>query len=69
MTAAIIEQELFPVGGTLNTTLVVSLPNITDSGEICTTTKTSAKWCIFHAPTLERSAVIAFHGSLLAVGG
>jgi len=26
MTAAVIEQELFPVGGTLNTTLVVSLP-------------------------------------------
>ena len=60
---------MFLVGGTLNTTLVVSLPDITDSGESCTTTKTSAQWHTLHAPTLESSATIAFHGSLLAIGG
>ena len=69
MTAAVVEHELFLVGGTLNTTLVVSLPDILDSDESCTTTKTSAQWRTLHAPTLERSAAIAFHGSLLAVGG
>jgi len=47
----------------------VSLPDVIDSDESCTTTKTSAQWRTLHAPTLERSAAIAFHGSLLAVGG
>ena len=69
MTAAIVEHELFLVGGTLNTTLVVSLPDILDGDESCTTTKTFAQWRTLHAPTLERSAAIAFHGSLLPVGG
>ena len=62
VTSAIVQHELFLVGGTLTTTLAMSLP---DSSS-CTTTKT---WRTLTAPPLKRTAAITFHGALLAFGG
>ena len=65
VTTAIVQDELYLVGGTLTTTLVVSLPDLvsTDSAN------TAKSWRTLHAPPLERSAAITLHGALLAVGG
>jgi len=49
VTSAIVQHELFLVGGTLTTTLAMSLP---DSSS-CTTTKT---WNTLTAPPLKRTA-------------
>ena len=67
MTAAIVSQELYLLGGTLTTeALVVSLPEITSTSIY---PATSAKWRTLTAPPLESSAAISVHGSVLAVGG
>ena len=59
MTSAIVNQELYLLGGTLTTdTLVVSLPEITRSSVNSATTNRSAQWRKFPAPPLERSAAI-----------
>ena len=65
VTTAIVQDELYLVGGTLTTTLVVSLPDLvsTDSAN------TAKSWRTLLAPPLERSAAITLHGALLAVGG
>ena len=65
VTTAIVQDELYLVGGTLTTTLVVSLPDLvsTDSAN------TAKSWRTLHAPPLERSAAITLHGALLAIGG
>jgi len=69
MTCAVVQDELFLIGGTLTKkALVVSLPEIVHS-DFSSTTNTSAQWRTFPAPPLEDSAAITFHGSLLAVGG
>ena len=65
VTTAIVQDELYLVGGSLTTTLVVSLPDL-----VSTDSANSAKsWRTLHAPPLERSAAITLHGALLAVGG
>ena len=70
MTSAIVNQELYLLGGTLTTdTLVVSLPDITRSSVNSATTNRSAQWRTLPAPPLERSAAIAVHGSVVAIGG
>jgi len=62
MTSAIVNHELFLMGGTLTTgALTVSLPSAI--------TNTSTKWHSIHAPPLEGSAAIAASGSVLAIGG
>ena len=62
MTSAIVQDKLFLIGGSLTKqTLAVSLSVIT--------TKKSAQWQTLPPPQLEWSAAIAFHGSLLAIGG
>ena len=65
VTTAIVQDELYLVGGTLTTTLVVSLPDLvnTDSAN------TAKSWRTLSSPPLERSAAITLHGALLAVGG
>ena len=67
VTTAIVQDELYLVGGTLTTTLVVSLPDLvsTDSAN------TAKSWRTLPTPPLERSAAITctLHGALLAVGG
>ena len=65
VTTAIVQDELYLVGGSLTTTLVVSLPDLvsTDSAN------TAKSWRTLHAPPLERSAAITLHGALLAIGG
>ena len=65
VTTAIVQDELYLVGGSLTTTLVVSLPDLvsTDSAN------TAKSWRTLHAPPLESSAAITLHGALLAVGG
>ena len=65
VTTAIVQDELYLVGGSLTTTLVVSLPDLvsTDSAN------TSKSWRTLHAPPLRWSAAITLHGALLAVGG
>ena len=70
MTSAIVNQELYLLGGTLTTdTLVVSLPEITRSSVNSATTNRSAQWRTLPAPPLERSAAISVHGSVVAIGG
>ena len=70
MTSAIVNQELYLLGGTLTTdTLVVSLPKITRSSVNSATTNRSAQWRTLPAPPLKRSAAISVHGSLVAIGG
>ena len=70
MTSAIVNQELYLLGGTLTTeTLVVSLPEITQSSVNSATTNTSAQWRTLPAPPLKRSAAISVHGSVVAIGG
>ena len=67
MTAIIVNDELFLIGGSLTTNaLVVSLPDITRSSA---TANTSAQWRTFAVPPLESSAAIAYCGSVLAIGG
>ena len=65
VTTAIVQDELYLVGGTLTTTLVVSLPDLvsTDSAN------TAKSWRTLPSPPLESSAAITLHGALLAVGG
>ena len=65
VTTAIVQDELYLVGGSLTTTLVVSLPDLvsTDSAN------TAKSWRTLHAPPRKRSAAITLHGALLAVGG
>jgi len=65
VTTAILQDELYLVGGTLNKTLVANLPDIIHSS----TSATTKLWHTLPAPPLERSAAIAIHGALLAVGG
>ena len=65
VTTALIQDELYLVGGTLEQLLVVNLQDIIHSST-STTTKT---WRTLPAPPLERSAAITIHGALLAVGG
>jgi len=72
MASAIVNQELFLLGGSLTTvSLVVSLPDITRSSVHSTTTNRSVQWRSLPAPPLERSAAMSLraHGSLLAIGG
>ena len=70
MTSAIVNQELFLLGGTLTTeALVVSLPDITRSSVHSATTNKSAQWRTLPAPPLEDSAAISLCGSVLAIGG
>ena len=70
MTSAIVNQELYLLGGTLTTeTLVVSLPEITRSSVNSATTNTSAEWRTLPSPPLKRSAAISVHGSVVAIGG
>jgi len=65
VTTAILQDELYLVGGTLNKTLVANLPDIIHSS----TSATTKPWRTLPAPPLERSAAITIHGALLAVGG
>lgn len=70
MTSAIIQDELFLLGGTLTTeAFVVSLPNIMHTNASSATTKTSNQWRTLLPPPLEWSTAIALQGSLLAIGG
>ena len=70
MTSAIVNQELFLLGGTLTTeSLVVSLPDITQSSVHSATTNKSVQWRTLPAPPLKDSAAISLCGSLLAIGG
>jgi len=72
MASAIVNQELFLLGGSLTTvSLVVSLPDITRSSVHSTTTNRSVQWRSLPAPPLERSAAMSLraHGSVLAIGG
>ena len=65
VTAAIVQDELFLVGGTLTTqTLAVSLPDLTQSGA-----NSTVPWRTLSAPPLEFSAAINLRGALLAIGG
>ena len=65
VTTAILQDELYLVGGTLNKTLVANLPDIIHSS----TSATTKPWRTLPAPPLERSAAITVHGALLAVAG
>ena len=65
VTTAILQDELYLVGGTLNKTLVANLPDIIHSS----TSATTKPWRTLPAPPLERSAAITVHGALLAVSG
>ena len=68
MTSALVNQELFLLGGTLtSTSLVVSLPNLTQSSVHSATTNGSTHK--IPSPPLERSAAISLCGSVLAIGG
>ena len=70
ITSAIVNQELYLLGGTLTTdTLVVSLPEITRSSVNSATTNRSAQWRKLPTPPLESSAAISVHGSVVAIGG
>ena len=70
MTSALVNQELFLLGGTLTSeSLVVSLPDITQSSVNSNTTNRSAQWHTICAPPLEKSAAISLRGSILAIGG
>ena len=70
MTAAIVNQELYLLGGALTTeTLVVSLPKITSTSVHPATTNTSAQWRTLPAPPLESSAAISIQESVVAIGG
>ena len=70
MTSAIVNQELFLLGGTLTMeALVVSLPDITRSSVHSATTNRSAQWRTLPAPPLEQSAAISLCGAVLAIGG
>ena len=70
MTSAIVNQELYLLGGTLTTdTLVVSLPEITRSSVNSATTNRSAQWRKLPAPPLKSSAAISVQGSVVAIGG
>ena len=62
MTSAIVNHELFLMGGTLTKeVLTVSLHSAI--------TNTSTKWHSIRAPPLQGSAAIAASGSVLAIGG
>ena len=65
VTTAILQDELYLVGGILNKTLVANLPDIIHSS----TSATTNPWRTLPAPPLERSAAITVHGALLAVSG
>ena len=65
VTTAILQDELYLVGGTLNKTLVANLPDIIHSS----TSATTKPWHTLPAPPLERSATITVHGALLTVAG
>jgi len=63
MTTAIIQHELFLIGGSLTMqTLVVSLPDIVQTGANSNPTKTSTHWRTLPPPPLEWSSAIAFRG-------
>ena len=67
VTSAVVQHDLFLLGGTLTTTLVVSLPDITQrSSASSTSTKI---WRSLPSPPLKRAAAIAHCGALLAFGG
>jgi len=70
MTSAIVNQELFLLGGTLTSaSLVVSLPDVTRSSVPSATTNKSVQWRTLPAPPLKYSAAISLCGSVLAIGG
>ena len=70
MTSAIVNHELFLVGGTLTTeALVLSLQDIARSSVHSAITNTSTNWCSIPSPPLKYSAAIAVSGSVLAIGG
>ena len=70
MTSAIVNQELFLLGGTLTTaSLVVSLPDIMQSSVHSATTNRTAQWRTLPAPPLTNSAALSLCGSVLAIGG
>ena len=69
MTSAIVNQELFLLGGTLTSALAVSLPDLTGSSVHSATTKISVQWRTLPAPPLTNSAAISLHGSVVAIGG
>ena len=70
MTSAIVNHELFLLGGTLDlVSLTVSLPNITQSTVHSATTNGSPQWHTIPAPPLEKSAAMSLCGSVLAIGG
>ena len=70
MTTAIIQHELFLIGGSLTMqTLVVSLPDIVQTGANSNPTKTSTHWRTLPPPPLEWFSAIALRGFLLAIGG
>ena len=72
MTSAIVNQELFLIGGSLTTqALAVSLPDITRNSvhTASTNTSDSVQWRSLPAPRLKSSAAIAVSGSVLAIGG
>ena len=70
MMSAIVNQKLFLLGGTLTTeSLVVSLPDITQSSVHSATTNRTAQWRTLPAPPLKDSAAISLCGSVLAIGG
>ena len=65
VTTAILQDELYLIGGTLDETLVANLPDIIHSY----TSTTTKPWRTLPAPPLEGSAAITIHRALLAVGG
>jgi len=65
VTTAILQDELYLVGGTLNKTLIANLPDIIHSS----TSATTKPWRTLPAPPLRYSTAITIHGALLAVGG
>ena len=70
MKSAIVNQELFLLGGlSTSVSLVVSLPDITQSIVPSATTNKSAQWRTLPAPPLKDSAAISLCGSVLAIGG
>lgn len=70
MTSAIIQNELFLVGGSLTTqTLVISLHDLIQGSASSAITKTLPQWRTLSPPPLNCSAALPLRGSLLAIGG
>ena len=64
MPSTVLHHTLYLLGGSLGKQILsVSLPALTQTG------KPPTQWCTLRSTPLVNSAAIAFHGSLLAVGG